>query len=114
MKKGLRLWLNTLLIEYKERILSIDLLVCDNRHPEVSIQQALEAIKNAGQDIPVILITDDTSDATLERAFKMYLKADNGGYCPVAVNVKITRFDGGEDALARHFLYRSNLLHKIR
>ena len=31
VKKGrLTLWLNTLLIEYKERILSIDLAVCEN------------------------------------------------------------------------------------
>ena len=29
-KKRLTLWLNTLLIEYKERILSIDLMVCEN------------------------------------------------------------------------------------
>ena len=29
-KERLTLWLNTLLIEYKERILSIDLMVCDN------------------------------------------------------------------------------------
>ena len=29
-KERLTLWLNTLLIEYKERILSIDLMVCEN------------------------------------------------------------------------------------
>ena len=29
-KERLTLWLNTLLVEYKERILSIDLLVCEN------------------------------------------------------------------------------------
>ena len=29
-KERLTLWLNTLLAEYKERVLSIDLLVCEN------------------------------------------------------------------------------------
>ena len=29
-KERLTLWLNTLLVEYKERILAIDLLVCEN------------------------------------------------------------------------------------
>ncbi len=45
---------------------------------------------------------------------QMPLERDNGGFSTVAVQVKMTRFDGGEEVLSRHFVFRNNLLHLIR
>lgn len=47
-----------------------DLLVADNRHPQVSLPFSLEGLKKFKKDTPVILITDDLSAETQERAFK--------------------------------------------
>jgi multidomain signaling protein FimX len=49
---------------------SWDLLVTDNRHPQVSLPFSLEGLKKFKKDTPVILITDDLSAETQERAFK--------------------------------------------
>ncbi|HEY9034838.1 MAG TPA: EAL domain-containing protein [Pseudomonadales bacterium] len=48
-----------------------DLLVADNRHPEVSLQFSLDTLKNMQADVPLVLITDDVSDETREQAFKL-------------------------------------------
>ncbi len=47
-----------------------DLLVADNRHPQVSLPFSLEGLKKFKKSTPVILITDDLSPETQERAFK--------------------------------------------
>ena len=48
-----------------------DLLVVDNRHPEVSLPFNIDTLKAKKIDLPIILATDDYSPETLERAFKM-------------------------------------------
>lgn len=48
-----------------------DLVIADNRHPEVTLQYSLETLKKQQLDVPLILITDDLSDKTMEQAFKM-------------------------------------------
>ena len=50
----------------------------------------------------------------LDDMLRMPLLRDNGGFSTVSVQVKMTQFDGGEDAMSRHFLFRNNLLHLIR
>lgn len=47
-----------------------DLLIVDNRHPEVSLQYSLTVIKKQQRDIPVLLLTDETSKDIREQAFK--------------------------------------------
>src|SRR5210317_1541386 len=47
-----------------------DLLVVDNRHPEVSLPFNIETLKEKEIDLPIILTTDDYSPETIERAFK--------------------------------------------
>lgn len=49
-----------------------------------------------------------------ERSPNLHVKADNGGFSVIAVAGRVTRFDGGEEMLSRHFIFRNNFLHKIR
>ena len=56
-------------------------------------------------------VLDDWNIADLAR---MELQADRGGYVTIAVQHRIGRHDGGEETMARHFLFRHNLLHKVR
>lgn len=48
-----------------------NLLVTDNRHPEVSLPFAIDTLKAANIDLPIILATDDYSTETIDRAFKI-------------------------------------------
>ena len=50
---------------------SWDLLVTDNRHPEVSLQFSLDTIAKQKLRTPVILLADDTSADFLEQAFDL-------------------------------------------
>ncbi len=48
-----------------------DLLIVDNRHPEVSLPFSFDTLKAADIDLPVVLTTDDYSTETIDRAFKV-------------------------------------------
>ena len=48
-----------------------DLLVVDNRHPEVSLPFSVDTLKAANIDLPIILSTDDYAPETIARAFKI-------------------------------------------
>jgi EAL domain-containing protein (putative c-di-GMP-specific phosphodiesterase class I)/PleD family two-component response regulator len=47
------------------------LLIADNRHPQVSLPYSLDALKKHEKDTPIILLTDDLSAETQDRAFKL-------------------------------------------
>lgn len=51
-----------------------DLLIADNRHPEVSLQFSLNTLKKQKHDIPVLLLTDDVSRDIRDQAFKLGLQ----------------------------------------
>ena len=46
-----------------------DLLILDNRHPEVSLSFSLDALKKSAQETAVVLITEDATGATHKQAF---------------------------------------------
>ncbi len=46
--------------------------------------------------------------------FKLFLRTDNSGLSNVTVQTKFKLFDGGEETLARHFMYKNNMLFQIR
>ncbi|MCK5880390.1 MAG: PAS domain-containing protein, partial [Sinobacterium sp.] len=46
-----------------------DLLILDNRHPEVSLTFSLDALKSLATETPMVLLTDDASGATHKQAF---------------------------------------------
>src|SRR5690554_3895048 len=48
-----------------------DLLIADNRHPEVSLQFSLGAFKKQNRDIPVILLSEEANQELREQAFKL-------------------------------------------
>jgi hypothetical protein len=52
----------------------------------------------------------DWDDTTLMR---MILQSNRSGYSPVSIQHRIFRHDGSEDAMARQFLFRYNLLHQV-
>ena len=53
-------------------------------------------------------------DKDIAEIARMELQADRGGYVTISVQHRIGRHDGGEETMARHFLFRHNLLHKVR
>ncbi len=57
---------------------------------------------------------DSIAEVELEDMYQMFLKVDNSDYSTVGVQTKIDLFNGGEENLSRHFIYRNNLLHQIR
>ena len=87
------------------------------RHPMALVVEAIHiVITGTVNERPDTLVFDEGICDPLEITdmLRMFLVADNGGFSTVSVQVKLTRFDGGEDSLSRHFLYRNNLLHLIR
>lgn len=48
-----------------------DLLIADNRHPEVSLQCSLATLKKQNRDIPILLLTDEVTKELREQAFKL-------------------------------------------
>ena len=50
----------------------------------------------------------------IEDMFKLFLKTDNGGLSNVSVQTKFQLFDGGDESLTRHFMYKNNMLFQIR
>ena len=44
----------------------------------------------------------------------LFLSADNSKLCNVAVQTKFKLFDGGSESIARHFMFKNNMLFQIR
>ena len=90
------------------------------RHPLALVVESYHIVlTGTAKSYPGHLVFDDASGTPVaefepEDMLQMPLLRDNGGFSTVAVQTKLTRFDGGEDILARHFLFRNNLLHLIR
>ena len=61
-------------------------------------------------------LTFDNGIASIEPddMIPMSILRDNGGFSTISVVVRCTRFDTGETALSRHFVFRHNQLHLIR
>lgn len=45
---------------------------------------------------------------------KLLLHIDNSGFSNVGVQTKFKLFDGGENTISRHFMYKNNMLFQIR
>ena len=86
------------------------------RHPLGLVAESIHVVLTGVIDgFPKTLEFDEQiAHIELEDMTRMFLKADNGGYSTVGVQTKIGLFTGGEEVLARNFLYRNNLLHLIR
>lgn len=50
----------------------------------------------------------------IEDMYPLFLRADNGGFSNVSVQTKFHLFDGGEESIARHFIYLNNMIYQIR
>ena len=48
-----------------------DLLIVDNRHPEVSLQFSVNALKKQNRDIPIVMLTEEVTKELREQAFKL-------------------------------------------
>lgn len=48
-----------------------DLLIVDNRHPEVTLQFSLSTLKKQEIDIPVLLLTDEVNQELRDKAFNL-------------------------------------------
>ncbi len=86
------------------------------RHPLALVVESYHIIlTGVVKNRPTHLVFDERiAEFEIDDMLQMPILRDNGGFSTVSVQVKITRFDGGEDSLPRHFLFRNNLLHLIR
>ena len=57
---------------------------------------------------------DNVYDIEIHHMLKLLMKADNAGVSNISVQTKFKSFDGGDNTLARQFLFKNNMLFQIR
>jgi hypothetical protein len=57
---------------------------------------------------------NNIAEVSIAEMYQMFLKADNSGLSNVSVQTKFKTFDGGDESIARHFMFKNNMLFQIR
>ncbi len=56
---------------------SWDLLIANDKHPEIAVEQCLEHLKKQGSDLPTIILRDSNAEAALEAGASDVISADD-------------------------------------
>ena len=86
------------------------------KHPMGLIVEEIHiALTGVITDLPKrITFEKDIVEIEINDMVQLFLRADNGGFSNVSVQTKFKLFDGGEESIARHFIYLNNMIYQIR